>query len=218
MTKEDLKGFGLTDEQIDKIRSNLTENYVPKSRFSEVTAEKNHLREQLKDRDDQLETLKTATGAVDALKQQISELQSSNQQKDKEHAAELKRLKREALDERLLAEARAINPLAVKPFLKGIDDSVDDEGYTALRKQQIEALLAAESTKFLFSAADKTETDGGQKFTGVKPGENGGVKPKSDGANPFAKESYNEEEQIKLFRENPEMAKALAKQAGIRFI
>jgi hypothetical protein len=213
MTKETLKSFGLTDEQIEKIWNNLTENYVPKSRFSEVTAEKNHLREQLKERDDQLETLKTATGAVDALKQQISELQSCNQQKDKEHAVEVKRLKREALDERLLVEARAINPLAVKPFLKAIDDSVDDEGYTALRKQQIEALLTAESTKFLFSAVTEAE-----KFTGVKPGESGGAKPKGDGANPFAKESYNEAEQIKLFRENPEMAKALAKQAGIRFI
>jgi len=216
MTKEALKGLGLTDEQIEKIWNNLTESYVTKSRFNEVTAEKNHLKEQLKERDDQLETLKTATGAVDALKQQISELQSSNQQKDKEHAVEVKRLKREAFDERLLMEAKAINPLAVKPFLKAIDESVDDEGYTALRKQQIEALLTADSTKFLFSAASGgTE---GEKFTGVKPGESGGTKPKGDGANPFAKESYNEAEQIKLFRENPEMAKALAKQAGIRFI
>ena len=117
MTKEALKALGLSEEQVNHVWDGVSKNFVTYDRFKELSAEKKHLGEQLKERDEQLETLKTATGAVDALKKQISDLQSANQQKDKEHAAEMKRLKREALDERLLSEAKAINPLAVKPFL-----------------------------------------------------------------------------------------------------
>ena len=42
------------------------------------------------------------------------------------------------------------------------------------------------------------------------PGGTGG-----SGANPFAKETFNLTEQGKMFRENPEQAKAMAAAAGI---
>ena len=212
MDKETLKGFGLTDEQIEQVWKGITDNYVTKTRFNEVNADNKTLKESVKERDGQLETLKSATGVVDTLKQQIIDLQAANQEKDKEHAAEMKRLKRDGIDERLLADAGAINPVAVKPFLTVIDDGVDDEGYTAVRKQHIEALIAAESTKFLFRA----EGEEGQ-FTGIKPGETGVTKPHNNMVNPFAKDTYNEVEQIRLFKENPELARTLAKQAGINF-
>jgi hypothetical protein len=213
MTKETLKGFGLTDEQADKVMEALNGAFVTKARFDEVNTEKNQLKASLKERDEQLEKLKNESGAAEKLKNQIAELQAANQQKDKEHAAEIKRLKREALDDRLLGEANAINALAVKPFLAAIDDSVDDEGYIALRKQQIEALSKADSTKFLFKAADET-----QSFVGIKPGETGTSQPTNGVKNPFAKDTYNEAAQIELFRKNPELARTLARQAGIPFI
>jgi hypothetical protein len=205
----------LTDEQIGKVWSGLDNNFIPKSRFNEVNAKKNQLEEQLKDRDEQLEKLKTESDATEKLKTQISELQTVNAEKDKAHAAELKRVKREALDERLLGEAKAINPTACKPFLTAIDDAVDDEGYTALRKQHIEALTKADSTKFLF----QTEQNAANTFVGMKPGESGDTKPPmTGGVNPFDPKTYNEAAQIKMFRENPELAKAMAKQAGLKFI
>ena len=195
MTRETLKGFGLTDEQVEKVWAGLDGNFVTKARFNEVNAEKNQLKEQLKTRDGQLETLKSAAGDVDALKKQITELQTANQQKDKEHAAEMKRLKRGALDDRLLLEAKAINPIAAKPFLTAIDDGVDDEGYIALRKQHIEALTKAEGTKFLFHAAN------GQKLTGFKPGESGDGGSAPATVNPFEAKTYNVEAAVKQIHE-----------------
>ena len=130
---------------------------MTKSRFNEVNTEKTQLKDSLKERDEQLETLKSESGVAEKLKQQIAELQAANLQKDKEHAADMKRLKREAIDERLLSEAKALNPTAVKPFLSAIDDGVDDEGYIAVRQQHIQALAIAESTKFLFQAADAAD-------------------------------------------------------------
>lgn len=213
MTKEQLIAMGLTEEQVDKVMEALNGAFVTKARFDEVNTEKNQLKASLKERDEQLEKLKNESGVAEKLKTQIAELQAANQQKDKEHAAEIKRLKREALDDRLLNEANAINALAVKPFLTTIDDSVDDEGYIALRKQQIEALSKADSTKFLFKAADETQT-----FTGTKPGETGISQPTNGVKNPFTKDTYNEAAQIELFRKNPELARTLARQAGIPFI
>lgn len=213
MTKETLKGFGLSDEQADKVMEALNGAFVPKSRFDEVNTEKNQLKTNLKERDEQLEKLKSESGATEKLKSQIAELQAANSEKDKAHAAEMKRLKRETLDDKLLSEANAINTLAVKPFLAAIDESVNDEGYAAVRKQQIEALTKADSTKFLFKTAEGTQT-----FTGTKPGETGTTQPTNGIKNPFAKDTYDEAAQIKLFRENPDLAKTLAKQAGFNLL
>jgi hypothetical protein len=215
MTKELLmKDFGLTEEQADKVMAALDGAFVTKSRFDTVNAEVKQLKETLEGRNEQLESLKKESGTAEKLKAQIEEMQAANTQREKEHASEMKRLKREALDERLLTEAKAINALAVKPFLGTIDDSVDDEGYTALRKQQIEALSKAETTKFLFRA----EGEGGDGFVGVNPGETGTPPVTTGGTNPFDSKTYDEAAQIKLFRENPERAKAMAKQAGLRYL
>ena len=217
MKKEELIALGLTEEIAAKVEATSLEElkgYIPKARFDEVNTENKQLKDSVKERDGQLETLKNTAGAVDALKQQITELQNANQQKDKDHTAEMKRVRRESLDERLLMESGAINALAVKPFLIAIAEGVDDEGYTALRKQHIEALIQSDSTKFLFKAADGQQNP---TFTGIKPGETGTSQPLNGVINPFAKDTYDEAAQIKLFRDNPELAKTLAKQAGLTF-
>ena len=210
-------GGAYTDDIDKKVSDEIGKGFVARGDFNALNAEIKQLKEQVKERDGQLESLKTAAGTVDGLKKQITELQSANADKDKAHATELKRVRREALDERLLSEAKAINATAVKPFLAAIDDGVDDEGYAALRRQHIEAIAKAESTKFLFLAPG---SEGG-KFTGVKPGESGdagggaGAGAPGAGANPFDPKTYDEAAQIKIYRENPAAAKALAKQAGI---
>jgi hypothetical protein len=210
MTKEQLKALGLTDEQVEKVWERFDGKFIPKHRFDEVNDEWKVTKEALRERDEQLEKLKKSTGAVEALKKQITDLQAKNKTKDETHAAEIKRMKREALDERLLIEAGAIDPLAAKPFLAAIDDGADDESYAADQARQIDALTKTESKKFLFKAAGA--------FTGVKPGETGTPEPAGGALNPFAKDNYDEAEQIKLFRQNPDMARALAKQAGSKFI
>lgn len=212
MKKEELVKLGLTEEMAGKVETASMEElkeYIPKSRFDEVNAELKQAKESVKERDSQLETLKSESGAAEKLKKQIADYEAANAEKDKAHTAELLRLRREALDEKLLREAGAIDPMAVKPFLAAVDAGVDDEGYAAVRAGQIDALTKTESKKFLFKAAAAPQ------FQGVKPGETGTTAPQG-GGNPFAKgEGYNEEEQIKLFRENPELARTYMRQAGL---
>jgi hypothetical protein len=218
MNKEALIAAGLTEELAETVmglhKTAIDAGYTTKDRFNVVSTENKQLKEQLTERDTQIEGLKTASGASDKLKQQITDLQAESRAKDADHAAELKRVKRDNLDERLLAEAKAINAIAAKPFLADIDDGVDDEGYTALRKQHIEALTKAESTKFLFETGDSGE----QKFTGMKPGETGTSSPNNSVVNPFETKTYDVDLQAKMFRENPEQARALAKAAGVRML
>jgi len=192
------------------VASEIGKGFVAKGDFNAKVAELTQAKDAVKERDGQLETLKNATGAVDGLKKQIAELQAANVGKEKEYQTELLKVRRGALDERMLLEAKAINPLACKPFLGDIDFTVADDGYVALRKQQIEALAKAESTKFLFSAAEP-------KLTGFKPGEAGDGSPPPGGlkGNPFDPKTYDEAAQVRLFREQPEAARAMARAAGL---
>jgi hypothetical protein len=210
MNKEQLLAMGLTEEQANKVMESLDGNFVTKTRFNALSAELNQAKETLKERDEQLETLRKSTEDSEGLKKQITELQETNKTQEAEHAAEIKRVKRGSLDEQLLLEAKAKNVTAAKALLTAIDESVDDEGYKALRLQQIEALTKTEGTKFLFGESE------GFVPKGAKPGESGGGSPNSGIENPFADKTYDVEAQAKLFKENPEQARALAKMAGIR--
>ena len=207
-------GTVYTDDIDKKVSEEIGKAFVAKNDFNTLNTEAKQLKEQVKERDGQLEAVKSAAGAVDTLKQQITELQKANAEKEKAHSAELRRVKREALDDRLLMEAKAINALAVKPFLAAIDAGVDDEGYIALRKQHIEALAKGDSTKFLFRADDGAQP----AFTGFKPGETGVDRLPAGAANPFDPKTYDEQAQLKLFRSSPDAARAMAKQAGIPFL
>ena len=175
MKKDELMKLGLDEETAKKVEAASAEElkgFIPKARFDEVDTEKNALQVSLKERDIQLDDLKTSVNDIEGLKKQINDLQTANGKKEKAHAAELKRLKRESLDDRFLAESKAINLLAVKPFLKSIEDSVDDDSYAQLRKQQIEALVKAADTSFLFQAAESAgNADGASKLSGFRSGE-----------------------------------------------
>lgn len=170
MKKEDFIKLGFSEEDATKAAEASQEElkgFIPKARFDEVNNEKKKLETTVSERDKQLETLKNSTGDVEAMKKQIETLQTENKTKDEEHAAELKKLKRDAIDESILLESKAKNTKAVKALLEKIDDSVDEDAYKTLRSEQIKKLVEAEDTKFLFNV----ETKPGKGFKGVKPGE-----------------------------------------------
>jgi TolA-binding protein len=184
MTLEQLMAMGLTKEQAEKVMESLNGNFVTKTRFNEVNTELKQSKDTLKERDSQLEELKKSTGDVEALNKKITELQEENKTKDETHAAELKKLKREAIDESILSESKAKNTKAVRALLDDIDGSLDDEAYKLLRAEQIKKLVEAEDTKFLF------ETEKKPSFKGAKPGETGKEGP--DGAVDLKNMSYDE--------------------------
>lgn len=107
MTKEKLLEWGLTEEQATKVMEGLNGAFVTKARFNEVNTELTKAKGTITERDNQLETLKKSGADAAALQEQITQLQTANAQKDKDHAAELKALKIANAVELALTNAKA---------------------------------------------------------------------------------------------------------------
>ena len=207
MTREFLRsllGDTAKDETVDKI---MAENGKDAKAAADSKAKAAALEAIVADRDAQLEKLRAAGDASDKLKEQIVALQEENKTKEKEYRRELQKIHRASIDERILLEMGAINPTAAKPFLDALDPSLGDDDYIAARKRRVDELAKSEGTKFLFRDA--------KKVAGVAPGESSSDEAPNDGANPFAKDTYDEKAIIKMFREDKEAARAMAKKAGI---
>jgi len=181
MKKSEIVALGIEEEVAQKIVNMAAEEisgaYVPKSRFDEVNEAKKNAEALIKERDTQLEELKKASGDSEKLQQQIAELQEANKAAAKEYEANLKKVRRESIDNQLLTEANAKNAKAVAALLNPVDEKLDDEAYKAERLKQIEALVAAEDSSFLFGSSNPD-------IKGMKPAEgsdpqNGGVDPKT---------------------------------------
>lgn len=194
MKRKFLEDLGLEKEVIDKI---IDENSadIGKAKgeletvqkdLTDAKAEVDTLKGQITDRDKQLETLKNSTGDVEAMKKQIVDLQADNKAKDTAHAAEMKQLKvNNAIDAALVA-AKAKNVIAVKALLKDVDKSeLAEDGSVKGLKEQIDALIKAEDSKFLFDTQpNKT------KIKGAEPGESG--KENADDKVDLSKMTYDE--------------------------
>lgn len=169
MKKEDFVKLGLDEETAKKCETASQEElkgYIPKGRFDEVNNAKNTAEALVKERDGQLETLKNSAGDVEALKKQIGDLQKANKDAADAHAAEIKKLQREAVDNELLTAAKAKNNKAVLALLDAIEDTVDIDGYRTKRNEQLEAIQKSDS--YLFDAKDSKK-----QFKGAAPGESG---------------------------------------------
>ncbi|MBQ8765411.1 MAG: phage scaffolding protein [Clostridia bacterium] len=205
MRKEDFVKLGIDEETAKKLETASLEelkSFIPKARFDEVNTAKNTAEALVKERDGQLETLKNSTGDVESLKNQIATLQADNKAKDEAHAAEIKRLQREAVDNELLATAKAKNSKAALALLEAIEDTVDIEGYRTKRSEQITALQ--KSADYLF---EPKETK--QKMKGAEVGES------SDGDPGITKEKFNKmsyKDRMNLYNENKELYDSLTKE------
>ncbi|MBA9087480.1 hypothetical protein FHR92_003965 [Fontibacillus solani] len=186
MKRKFLEDLGLEKEVVDKI---LDENSADigkaKGEFDSVKSERDKLKTDLSERDKQLEDLKKSTGDAEALTKQIEQLQAENKKKDEVHAAEIRKIQRESIDAELLTTAKAKNIKAVLGLLDAVDDTLDIDAYKAKRNEQIETLIKAEDTKFLFDAETKKT-----KIKGAAPGETGKEDP--DAKVDVSKMSYEE--------------------------
>lgn len=154
MTKETLMELGLSEEQASKVMDGLNGSYVTKSRFNEVNTELQQAKATLKERDGQLEALKKSTGDSKVLQEQITQLQADNAQKDKDHAAEIRKIRVESAVSKALTDAKAINPDTVKPLLAAFLEKadMDDDGTIPGLADEIGKLTNGETTSFLFRA------------------------------------------------------------------
>ena len=156
MTKEKLMEMGLTEEQATKVMEGLNGAFVPKSRFNEVNEELKTAKATITERDGQLDTLKKSGADAATLQAQITQLQADNAQKDKDHAAEIKKIKVDNAVKEALLQAGAINPATVTPLLAAFLEKADlaDDGTIRGLSDEISKLAKTEGTSFLF----KTDT------------------------------------------------------------
>lgn len=157
MTKEELVKLGLPEDLAKTVaEASATElkEFIPKSRFNEVSESNKTLKTQMADRDKQLDTLKKASGDAEALKTKIEELQAANKTASEEHEAQIRQIRMDHAVESALTGAKAKNIKAVRALLNLDDLDVDDDGKVKGLDKQIKKLAEADDTKFLFDAAE----------------------------------------------------------------
>lgn len=207
-------GDGYTEDIESKIAQEIGKGFVSKADFNAVKTQQKKLEDDLKTRDTQLEELKKATGTAEELAAQIAALQEQNRKDKQAHEAEVARIRLDAAVDKALTESGARNNIAVKALLAAFlkDAKVGEDGSVKGLAAEIETLAKGESTSFLF---DNTK---GAVIKGMKPGEAGDGAGYGGEVNPFAAKTFDLEAQGKLFRENPDAARALARQAGVKFV
>lgn len=178
MTKKQLEDLGLSKEQIGsvmKINEDdiKNEKSVSAVQIQNLQTENDGLKTQVTDRDKQLETLKTSAGDNEALTKQIADLQAENTKAKESHEAEMNQLKVDFAVEKALTGAKAKNIKAVKALLDLSEAKFDKEGNVKGLQEQIEKLVAADDTKFLFDTAQQAQ----QTFKGFQPGVSAQQKP-----------------------------------------
>jgi len=201
MTKKQLEDLGLSKEQIDsviKINEDdiKNEKSVSSTQIQNLQAENDGLKNQVSDRDKQLETLKTSAGDNEALTKQIADLQAENTKAKESYEAEMNQLKVDFAVEKALSGAKAKNIKAVKALLDLSDAKFDKEGNVKGLQEQIDKLVTANDTKFLFEATQQTQ----QTFKGFQPGVSAQQKPGTQ----VDTSKMNYDELCAYLAENPE--------------
>lgn len=164
-------GESYTEEIDKKVSEEVGKNFVARSDFNTLNAEKKALADTVKDRDKQLETLKASTGDVEALKAQIATLQSDNATAAKAHEAEIRQLKVDTAVELELSAAKAKNIKAAKSLLDLGKAELAEDGTVKGLTDQIRKLMESPDSSFMFETAKPQ-----QGFKGLKPGESGDPK------------------------------------------
>lgn len=206
MKRKFLEDLGLEDkETIDKILDENSSDIgkakgeleTVQGQLKDANAEIETLKGQVSERDSQLETLKKSTGDVEELKKQIETLQTENKTKDEAHKAEIKQMKIDAAIDAALTSAKAKNNIAVKALLKDLDKAeLSEDGSVKGLKEQIDALVKGDDTKFLFDSEKKK-----QEFKGAEPGK-GDTDEGDDDKVDLSKMTYDE--RVKYFEEHPD--------------
>lgn len=203
--KELLEKLGIAEDKIDEATKQFKEfldgEYVPKSRFNEVNAEKKNLENAVADRDKQLKTLKDSEGDITTLKEKITQLQAENKANALQAEQDLKNLKISTAVQLAIGDTAQDAELVANLIDKSKLILGEDGKVTGLQ-EQLKELKTSKS--FLF------KPEGDPKFK-YDPNKGSGTHKN----NPFSKEHYNLTQQAKLFSKDPVKAKQLASEAGV---
>ncbi|HHQ0032483.1 TPA: phage scaffolding protein [Listeria monocytogenes] len=149
MERDFLKELGLEKETIDSIMVEHGKSIQnEKDKVTSAEAERDGLKSQLAQRDDDIEALKTDSGTSKSLKAQLETLQDNYETLKKDSEAKLVETRKGAAVDLALANAKARNPKAVKALLDNDKLELTDEGLKGL-DEQLGALQ--ESDAYLFA-------------------------------------------------------------------
>ncbi|EAG2644300.1 scaffolding protein [Listeria monocytogenes] len=168
MERDFLKELGLEKETIDSIMVEHGKSIQnEKDKVTSAEAERDGLKSQLAQRDDDIEALKTDSGTSKSLKTQLETLQDNYETLKKDSEAKLVETRKGAALDLALANAKARNPKAVKALLDNDKLELTDEGLKGLDEQlgalqESDAYLFAQESekvpKFGFSGNPKAPT------------------------------------------------------------
>ncbi|EMZ4167460.1 phage scaffolding protein [Listeria monocytogenes] len=168
MERDFLKELGLEKETIDSIMAEHGKSIQnEKDKVISAEAERDGLKSQLAQRDDDIEALKTDSGTSKSLKTQLETLQDNYETLKKDSEAKLVETRKGAALDLALANAKARNPKAVKALLDNDKLELTDEGLKGLDEQlgalqESDAYLFAQESekvpKFGFSGNPKAPT------------------------------------------------------------
>ena len=193
MKRSFLEELGLEKDVIDKIMDeNGKDVEKAKGSLADVQKERDDLKKQISDRDEQLESLKKAKGNSEELQKQIEQLQADNKQ-----------IKIDTAVERALTGAKAKNITAVKALLKLDGAELADDGTIKGLAEQIDAVK--KDADYLFEADKPKKTKPSVK--GATPGEGNDDKPTGITAEQFRKMGYKE--RMELYNNDKETYDAL---------
>ncbi|HCJ4349404.1 TPA: phage scaffolding protein [Listeria innocua] len=154
MERDFLKELGLEKETIDSIMAEHGKSIQnEKDKVTSAEAERDGLKSQLAQRDDDIEALKTDSGTSKSLKTQLETLQDNYETLKKDSEAKLVETRKGAALDLALANAKARNPKAVKALLDNDKLELTDEGLKGL-DEQLGALQ--ESDAYLFAQESET--------------------------------------------------------------
>lgn len=169
-TKEELKGFGLTDEIISNIlesQKKKMENYILKSEHDNVKNELESEKQKVKDRDETIKKLKTFEGTAAELQTKVDELNKELKTKDENYEKNLNAQKKEsAIKFGVMNFESAVQDL---DMVVGLIDkekvTIDKDGKITGLNEQLKELQ--KNKAFLFKAKSNDDNDDNSQNSGV---------------------------------------------------
>ena len=134
----------------EEFGKNLATEFIPKSKYNELSEAKKVAEKNLENANVTLEELKKNAGLSDEYKKQIEELKSSNSKAQEEYKAQLKQLRIDSAIDSALTSAKARNIKATKALLDSSKILVSDTGEVSGIKEQLDSIV--KDNPFLFES------------------------------------------------------------------
>lgn len=181
MKREELKGLGLSDEQVDKVMGiHGTDVNDLKGQVSQLTTERDTLKQRATDSDKQLNELKAAHKDDKDFQAEIDKLKADNKAKDDAASKQLKETQLNYQTELALVKAGALNTKAASALIDKDKLSLDEKGNVTGLDEQLKALKSDDSSKFLFKAEEAPKPQNTPPITvpgNPNPNANGTLNP-----------------------------------------